>query len=528
MNDSSIKPYDLTAGRALRRFRDYQLDTIYPICWPIYRVRLTATVLKQGNLSTTANYILRLADNGVGKPSELERLLCLPKQYIVSAAAELLRAGLVEQTQDLRLELTDEGRNALSKNGEIVRPQPKQMEIPFDPLTRKVPDINVEELMNQKIVDSRDLFVVQYTGPKPGPKDLRLEEIKRYKSRDPSNSDAGDGTIGISDVKSRDPSKSYTGDDIIGISDVKSRNARLQYREDIVIVKLSRPDTGDVIFLAYRKQKYLEDETDSLQRLTEHGVNLVPREFEHGNPLEGSVSPVSSEENDLLKEIEELDLKAEKARQHAAQAETDKPAQESLRPGEPAANAIRLEERQLDEQLAGRKAELNELTGDAIRLIKTEEHHDLLLDAIEQAAVELILVSAWVGPHAFDKEVRKRIAAAVERGVTVRVAWGLGVDDRHVESVRNRMKGEKVFEMLKKIIRNDARKRLIIKRTDTHEKFIICDDRFCAWGSFNWLSYRGDIDKGYRRETSMYSTRPDDIRLWKENADSLFQNESAG
>ena len=527
MNNSSMKPYDLTAGRALRQFPDYQLDTIYPICWPVYRVRLTATVLKKGNISTTANYILRLVDNGVSEQGALERLLCLPKQYIVSAAAELLRAGLVEQSQDLRLGLTDKGQDALSKDGEIVRPQAKQMEIPFDPLTRKVPDISVKSLLNQEKVDSGDLFVVQYTGPKPGSKDLRLEEIKRYKNRDPSKSFTGDDIISIPDVKNRDPSKSFTGDDIISISDVKSRNVRLQYRGGIVIVKLSRPDTGVVIFLVYRQHEYLKDETDSLQRLTEHGVNLVPGEFKHGNPLEGSASPMSSEENDLLKEIEELDLKADKARQQAAQAETDKSTQESLRRGEPAPNAIRLEERQLDEQLAGRKAELNKLTGGTIRLIKTEKHHALLLAAIEQAAEELILVSAWVGPHAFDAEVRKKIAAAVERGVTVRVAWGLGVDDRHVESVRNRKKGEKVFEMLRKIIKNNARKRLIIKRTNTHEKFIICDDLFCAWGSFNWLSYRGDIDQGYRRETSMYSTRPDDIRLWKENADSLFQNESA-
>ena len=506
MNNSSMKPYDITAGRAQRRFRDYQLDAIYPICWPVYRVRLTVTVLKQGRLSTTANYILRLIDNGVSEPRELERLLCLPEEYIVSAAAELLRSGLVGQSQDLRLGITDEGQNVLGKNGEIVRPQTEQMDIPFDPLTQKVPDIRVETLLNQNKVESGDLFVVQYTGPKPGPKDLRLEAIKLYKNRDAS--------------------KGYTGDDIIGISDVKSRNARLQYRRDIVIVKLSRPDAGDVIFLAYRHHQYLEDETDSLQRLTERGVNLVPGEFEHGNLTGSSASPVSSEEDDLLKEIEELDLKTDKARQRDAEAETDKPAQESLQHGEPAPNTTSLERRQLDEQLAKRKAKLNKLTGGAIRLIRTEEHHDLLLTAIDQATEELMLVSAWVDPRAFDDEVRKMIAAAVERGVTVRVAWGLGTNGRYAESKRNLMKGEKVFEALREIIKNNARKRLIVKRTDTHEKFIICDDRFCAWGSFNWLSYRGNKDQGYRRETSTCSTRPDDIRLWKENAISLFQTAS--
>ena len=64
---------------------------------------------------------------------------------------------------------------------------------------------------------------------------------------------------------------------------------------------------------------------------------------------------------------------------------------------------------------------------------------------------------------------------------------------------------------------------LLERRVETHEKFIICDDAFCAWGSFNWLSYRGERDSGYRRETSYYSERHEDIELWKNNAAALFK-----
>lgn len=42
------------------------------------------------------------------------------------------------------------------------------------------------------------------------------------------------------------------------------------------------------------------------------------------------------------------------------------------------------------------------------------------------------------------------------------------------------------------------------------------------WGSFNWLSYGGQGDGGYRRETSAYSERPADVALWKANAATLF------
>ena len=167
--------------------------------------------------------------------------------------------------------------------------------------------------------------------------------------------------------------------------------------------------------------------------------------------------------------------------------------------------------------------ELNRRTEGAIRLVKTEEHHPLLLEAIDQATDELTLVSAWIDPYAFDMEVCQKLARAVRRGVTVRIAWGLGAGGRRVDSRRNSKKGEDALSRLYQLIPNDGRERLVVTRTETHEKFIICDNRFCAWGSFNWLSYRGEIDQGYRRETSTYSTRPDDIALWRENAATLFR-----
>ena len=69
---------------------------------------------------------------------------------------------------------------------------------------------------------------------------------------------------------------------------------------------------------------------------------------------------------------------------------------------------------------------LAEQTGGTTRLIKTEEHRPLLLAAIDQAQSELTLVSAWIGPDAFDRELCHKLRQAMARGVQVRIAWGLG------------------------------------------------------------------------------------------------------
>ncbi len=490
--NASRSPIDIVSGRARRQFPNHKLDAVYPVCWPVYRVRLTVTVLAQSELAAVSHYILKLVNIGIDQPTELGRMLGLPDNYIAGAAAELLRSGLANQGPVLRLAVTEKGAQTLSDNGRTTIPQTKQLEIPFDPITRKLLDISVRELLNQDAVQKDGLFVVQSSGSKPKLSDLPIERIKEYNSYN----SPGD----------------QIEEDIIGVSEIRNQNARLQYRQGIIVAKLDNPENGETTFAAYSGSQYLEDETMMLQRLAENGLNLVPGEFEPGRPRYKSwhdAQAISSQEASLLDQIEELDIAANEAKQASAEEEASQEETSIIH--------------QRDERIAELEAELRMKARGEIRLIKTEEHHPLLLQAIEQSQVELTLVSAWIDPYAFDAEVIRKLVSALRRGVIVRIGWGLGVDRRGAESQRNLKKGEETIGKLKRAVPPGAKGRLIEERIDTHEKFIICDDQFCAWGSFNWLSYRGNVDRGYRRETSTYSTRPEDIGLWKGNASTLFQ-----
>jgi len=177
----------------------------------------------------------------------------------------------------------------------------------------------------------------------------------------------------------------------------------------------------------------------------------------------------------------------------------------------------------LKTKLVGYEKQLESLSGGKTRLIRTEHHRALLLRAIEHAVTDLVLVSAWITPRAFDDEICRALASAIGRGVTVRIAWGLGAHRRRgPDGHRNRAKGNRALARLRELVPGGRQRQLVVKLAETHEKFIICDREFCAWGSFNWLSYRGDLDSGYRRETSYYSEREADIELWRNNASVLF------
>ena len=58
--------------------------------------------------------------------------------------------------------------------------------------------------------------------------------------------------------------------------------------------------------------------------------------------------------------------------------------------------------------------------------------------------------------------------------------------------------GEDAIGRLRHMVQdNELQSKLVIQRIDTRQKFIICDETFCAAGGLNWLSYRC---KGPRHE----------------------------
>ena len=495
----------IAAARAKRRFPDYEIEAAYPIGWPVYAVRLALTVLAADEISTVARFILRLAGVQPMEPAELGRLLGLPDKFVAGAAAELLQKGLATQRPDLKLEITAQGRQALADGGRAWSPQREYVTAPFCPITRRVLDIGTDDLLYPDAAEKNGLFVIPASGDKPRLSELQVEDIREYARYE-------------EDIKP---------EEITEIAEIRSQDARLRYRNDITVVKLTAPGRNSPTFAAYSGREYLAEETLALRRLAEEsGINLTPEEFAEtlSEPWLQSRSATRDEEN-LLSTINDADravgkvdtdISAIQAEQEELQDESEK---EEL--------ARRLKQLEIDKveqalRLAEAERMLSEQTGGATRLIKTEEHRPLLLEAIDKSQSELTLVSAWIGPDAFDRELCRKLRQAMARGVRVRIAWGLGTR-RGPESDRNLAKGNTALNELKRDVSNELLSNLTVKRTETHEKFIICDDQFCTSGSFNWLSYRGEIDRGYRRETSFYSERPDDIALWKDHAATLFQ-----
>lgn len=500
---SPLDEHAAVVSRAKRRFPDHKVDVAYSVCLPVYELRLRVTEMAEHALSTAARFVLQLANIGVTQPSEIGRVLGLQNSFVTSAAAELLGENLVVQGPDLGIEITDDGREVLQSGGRSLRPRNRHPRVPYDPLTKSVADVDTDRLLDRNAVRKEGLFVVPAKPRRPRLSHLRMAEVREY------------------DRRTRRASMA----EIIEVADIK--DVRLRYRNDVILVKLHAPGSGQSTFAAYRAQQYLEELTAAIQRLADGGADLVPHDVKADQSSPRVISgSLSNEESSAVAAIHDLHGKvAEKEQAVADTRAAEGTTQSAVERAELASRVegLEVELESVRGKLAERERELERITRGEIRLIHTEEHRQVLLDAISMSSSELTLVSAWMNPRAFDEEVCRLVADAIERGVTVRIAWGMGTKGRGgAEAPRNRVQGENALDGLRQLRPRGLQQRLVTKLIETHEKFIICDDQFCAWGSFNWLSYRGDRDSGYRRETSMYSERADDIAAWRVNAASLF------
>ena len=493
--------------RAGRQFPDRRLDVAYRVCLPVYEVTLKVTEMAESDLSTTARFALQIVQIGVAEAEEIGRLMGLDASDVTNASAELLAANLVVQRMDQGIEITEEGRSALRDGGRTFRPRNRHPKVPYDAVTRTILNMDVERLLHRETVRKSGLFVAPVGPRRPRVNSIELEDVVEY-----------DRIFGRRGRRA--------GGEILEISAI--RDVRLKYRDDVVVAKLDGVPPTKPVFAAYRAGQYLGEESAAMQRLSERGVGLVPEELQKGSDrMPWAHSTVGNrEESTLLESIDKLDDRIGTTEREAAAVQAERSATlDAQEHATLASKVVELEAEKdaLKAKLEASEGDLKRRTNGSIRLIRTEGHRRVLLDAIDRANQEVTLVSAWVGEQAFDEDVRDRLVSAMGRGARVRIAWGLGTTQRRGEGARNREKGENLLKRLRRRVPKNAKDLLVERRVETHEKFIICDDTFCAWGSFNWLSYRGERDSGYRRETSCYSERQEDIELWKVNAAALFR-----
>jgi hypothetical protein len=477
----------LLAGVIGREFPDFEIESSFPAALTVYHVQMKARVLEYHNLSIIARFMLRAISLPVRTAGEVAYLLGLDEVDLVDAGAELLMASLIEQTEPdsegrRGLHLTEKGRQMLLDERMLARPRQRTLHLHFEPLTRKVRDRDKRAISIEQIRKDGVYVIPSRAGPPTGG-EIPVAAVKA--ALDAST----DGPLQFEIVSLRRPDR-----------------MSVEYIPGVQIYILRHKQSGDRRIAAFSGLMYEAAISEVVQEWYEEGEWGIPAEALYEPPpaldtLLGLPSPIAETAAQIAETDREIeDLRTDIATQQHALSQTA--SSEERRAMEERIRALEEQVLRLDRERADLRAELEKGADGEVDVLTTEEHRPLLVDALQSAREEVIIVSPWMNLRTVDGPLRDLIGRATARGVRVCIGYGFGSDRQGAESDRNRTNARAVIDNLQRAVGQVHRELLIFHDfKNTHEKILVCDRKYAVVTSFNWLSYRGDIDEEFRRET---------------------------
>lgn len=138
-------------------------------------------------------------------------------------------------------------------------------------------------------------------------------------------------------------------------------------------------------------------------------------------------------------------------------------------------------------------------------------------EAVTTAQKRLVIVSAFISSAVVNDSLIRKLSDALGRGVTLWIQYGMGDEERE-----RRREWTEAADSLKKLRRTYPQLVRLDPRGKTHEKILICDDRFVAVGSYNWLSYPGSRAQQKRKEAAVQLFDKSQVDDWFEFVTSRF------
>ncbi|HAV90670.1 MAG TPA: hypothetical protein DCW44_05305 [Eubacterium sp.] len=453
---------------------------------PQWHLESVLTMLKPKKLSVLQEFILKFVASGINDVAEIRTFLGMNATSINNAVAVLQKDNLISvDIFQSKLKITEKGEDALKEAATIV---PEDIEYPLfvDGLIGNI-YLDTRRLYTAKELRGFEIKPINATVEKPTLDGLEYDDVKRaivsFKKSHAFEQDRLEGDLQeVSDVM-----KTYVeykkvnvlvfmnkSDDIeIQVYDGSVRNDEYS----IELQKQYNNHTNVFDFDSHEKEDESEDEAL---------LSILPQE------IIDSAKSFSYKDSTLEREISNLTMQLDEIKESE---ETDEKEKES------ATEKIRFLEKKIEEMKNERKG--------ADRILSTYDHRPLLLDALDNASNSVIIVSPWIKAGGLNYEIIGRIESALQR--RTRVIIGYGISEREDND-------RWILNQLKNIQKKPYGKNLqLIRLSNTHEKVLIKDNEFMVITSFNWLSFKGNPNRGFRQETGYYTESKEAIRQMKDN-----------
>lgn len=454
---------------------------------PQWHMEAILTMLKPKKLSVLQEFILKFISSGIDDVSDICNFLGVNKTAVNNAVAVLQKNNLI--TVDIfysKLKLTDKGEKALKEAATIV-PEDIEYALYVDGLLGNV-YLDTRKLYTSKELRSFEIKPINTTVEKPTLDSLVYEEVKRainlFKKNHAYEQDKLEGDLQeISRV-----AKTYVEYKKVSVLVFMNKS------EDIEFQVFDGTTRNDDYSIALQKQynnnsRVLDFDSNFISKAEENNslISVLPQEI-----IESAKS-FSYKDSTLEREISNLTTQLDAIKKN----DDDNDEQQK----ESATERIRFLEKKIDEMKNERKG--------ADRILSTYDHRPLLLDALDNAQNMVVIVSPWIKSGGLNNEILGRIERALQRSTRVIIGYGISEKEDSDRWILQRL-----TDIQKK---KYGDKLLLVKLSNTHEKVLIKDNEYMVITSFNWLSFKGDPNKGFRQETGYYTESKEAINQMKAN-----------
>lgn len=455
---------------------------------PQWHMKSILTMLKRKKLSVLQEFILKFVSAGIDELPDICNFLGVNSFAINNAVALLQKNNLLlVDIYYSRLKLTDKGEESLKEAATIV-PEDIEYALYVDGLLGNI-YIDTRKLYTQNELRNFDIKPVNTIVDKPTLEYLVFEEVKRavnhFKKNHAYEQDRLEGDLQeVSRVEKT--YVEYKKVNVLVFMNNKSGDIEIQVydgatRSDEYGIALQKQYiNNNRVFDFDRKEEVDEVDDNSL-------MSILPRE------IIDSAKGFSYKDSTLEKEISNLTTQLDEIKE-STQNEVEDVKDSSI-------EKIRFLENKILQMENERKG--------ADRVLSTYDHRPLLIDALENAKNTVVIVSPWIKKGGLNNEILGQIERALQRKTKVIIGYGISKKEDNDKWILNRL--------------SDIQKKgygqylNIVRLSNTHEKVLIKDNDFMVITSFNWLSFKGDPNKGFRQETGYYTESKDAMEQMKAN-----------
>ena len=464
-----------------------QIVKYYEAAIPQFCIELILTMQKKKDLSILQEFILKFANEKIDNIESISTFLGMTKNTVNSAIAELQAIELL--TVDIfnsRVKITEKGKKAL-KDAALIVPENIEYKVYMDGITGSIYLDSKRKYRKKEIKDFNLVSITPYI-ERPGLTDISFENLKmainKFKKDNVFEKDILDG-------------------DLISIPELEK--VYIEYNKASVLIYMNKK-TEEIELRVFDKQTRCHEYENILLRMYNDGVKIFSFDKKNDEEENQNTPLLSLLPNEIIQSAKEFTLKSHEFEKQMTQLQTQltiikEQTDENIEDQETATQQIRFLEKKIEELGNERKS--------ADRILSTYDHRPLLIQALKEAKNSVIIISPWIKAGGLDKEILNLIDEAAKRNTKIIIGYGISEKEDS-----DRWVIDKLHEIrTKKYGGNLA----IIALNNTHEKLLIMDNKFMVITSFNWLSFKGDPQRGFRQETGYYTESEQCISDMKKN-----------